>query len=71
MGLSLSPDEIAVLEHRTEGWVAGLQLAALSMQDLPDTSAFVTSFAGDDRYITDYLLGEVINHQSPRFRNFY
>lgn len=70
MGLSLSPDEIAVLAQRTEGWVAGLQLAALSMRDLADTREFVMSFAGDDRYIADYLMGEVVDRQPPRVQEF-
>jgi LuxR family maltose regulon positive regulatory protein len=70
MGLNLGLEEVTVLERRTEGWVAGLQLAALSMQDLPDTREFVSSFAGDDRYITDYLLGEVVERQSPQVQEF-
>jgi LuxR family maltose regulon positive regulatory protein len=70
MGLSLSPDQVTTLERRTEGWVAGLQLAALSMQDLPDTRGFVTSFAGDDRYISDYLLGEIIERQPETVQDF-
>ncbi|KPK05770.1 MAG: hypothetical protein AMJ56_15460 [Anaerolineae bacterium SG8_19] len=70
MGLSLRPEEVAALERRTEGWVAGLQLAALSMQEMPDSAEFVAAFAGDDRYITDYLIGEVIERQSPQVQDF-
>jgi LuxR family maltose regulon positive regulatory protein len=70
MGLSLTPDEVATLERRTEGWVAGLQLAALSMKDLPDPRGFVTTFAGDDRYISDYLIGEVIERQPEQVQEF-
>lgn len=70
MGLSLHPEEVSALERRTEGWVAGLQLAALSMQEMPDSAEFVTAFAGDDRYITDYLIGEVIERQPPQIQDF-
>ena len=70
MGLSLSPEEVATIERRTEGWVAGLQLAALSMQEMPDPSGFVRVFAGDDRYISDYLIGEVFEHQPAQFQEF-
>jgi LuxR family maltose regulon positive regulatory protein len=55
MGLSLSPHDIAALETRTEGWIAGLQLAALSLQGHDDVSSFIRAFAGDHRYIVDYL----------------
>jgi LuxR family maltose regulon positive regulatory protein len=70
MGLSLSHEETNVLTRRTEGWVAGLQLAALSMQAMPDPGEFVTVFAGDDRYISDYLMGEVLDHQPPHLQEF-
>lgn len=70
MGLSLTPDQVATLEHRTEGWVAGLQLAALSMKDLPDHRGFVTSFASDDRYVSDYLIGEVFESQPEGIQEF-
>ncbi len=59
-GLDLSTDEIAALERRTEGWIAGLQLAALSMQGRADVHGFIAAFAGDDRYIVDYLVDEVL-----------
>ncbi|UCC89874.1 MAG: hypothetical protein JSV81_11310 [Anaerolineales bacterium] len=70
MGLDLSPAEIAALERRTEGWVAGLQMAGLSMQDHPDMTGFVEAFAGDDRYVVDYLISEVIQRQPAHIREF-
>jgi LuxR family maltose regulon positive regulatory protein len=70
MGLDLTPEEIAALERRTEGWVAGLQMAALSMQDLADTTGFIEAFAGDDRYVVDYLISEVIERQPAHIREF-
>ena len=70
MGLSLTPEEVAALERRTEGWVAGLQLAALSMQGLADTASFIKAFAGDDRYIVDYLITEVIDRQPAHIQEF-
>jgi LuxR family maltose regulon positive regulatory protein len=56
MGLNLSSEDITALETRTEGWVAGLQLAALSMQGREDIPGFIRAFAGYDRYIVDYLV---------------
>ncbi|MEZ4503831.1 MAG: helix-turn-helix transcriptional regulator, partial [Dehalococcoidia bacterium] len=70
MGLDLSPEDVAALEGRTEGWIAGLQLAALSMQGRDDTQAFVSAFAGDDRYVVDYLLEEVLQRQPAHVRDF-
>jgi LuxR family maltose regulon positive regulatory protein len=70
MGLALSREEVATLARRTEGWVAGLQLAALSMLDMPDPSEFVAIFAGDDRYISDYLIGEVFERQTAQVQEF-
>ena len=70
MGLEISAADVAALEQRTEGWIAGLQLAALSMQGRDDVSGFVAAFSGDDRYIVDYLLEEVLQRQSDRVRNF-
>ena len=70
MGLELSAEDIAALETRTEGWIAGLQMAALSLQDVADPHAFVTAFRGDDRYIADYLLEEVLQHQPVEFQRF-
>ncbi|UCH63556.1 MAG: tetratricopeptide repeat protein [Fidelibacterota bacterium] len=62
--LQLAPDDIRKLLTRTEGWIAGLQLAVLSMQGRPDISAFINSFTGDERHIADYLIEEVL-HQQP------
>jgi len=70
MSLDLSADEITALEARTEGWITGLQLAALSMQGREDTPAFIRAFAGDNRYIVDYLLEEVLQRQSDHVRSF-
>jgi len=70
MELSLAADEITVLESRTEGWIAGLQLAALSMQGRKDISAFIREFAGDNRYIMDYLVEEVLQRQPSPIRSF-
>ncbi len=69
-GLVLSVNEVVMLEARTEGWVAGLQLAALSLQGEEDTQAFIQAFAGDDRFITDYLTEEVLRLQSEDMRHF-
>jgi LuxR family maltose regulon positive regulatory protein len=69
-GLKLSSSEIAALENRTEGWIAGLQLAALSMQGREDIPEFISSFTGDHRYIVDYLVEEVLHRQSEEIRNF-
>jgi LuxR family maltose regulon positive regulatory protein len=70
MGLALSSDEIAALERCTEGWIAGLQLAALSMQGRSDLSGFVQSFTGSSRFILDYLVEEVFERQSPDVKDF-
>jgi LuxR family maltose regulon positive regulatory protein len=70
MGLDLSAEDVAALERRTEGWIAGLQLAALSMQGSSDLRAFVRSFAGDSRYILDYLIEEVFERQPAEVQEF-
>lgn len=70
MGLSLSAEDIAVLETRVEGWIAGLQLAALSLQSHQDVHGFIQAFAGDHRYIVDYLVDEVLRRQPEDIRNF-
>jgi LuxR family maltose regulon positive regulatory protein len=70
MGLDLSEQDIAALEHRTEGWIAGLQLAALSMQGLPDTAGFIQSFTGTHRFVLDYLLEEVLYRQPEAIQAF-
>ena len=64
MGLELTEDQIAALEARTEGWIAGLQMAALSMRGQMDVSGFIQSFTGSHRFVFDYLLEEVL-HQQP------
>jgi len=61
MGLNLSAEEVAALETRTEGWIAGLQIAALSMQGRSDVSEFINAFSGSHRHIIGYLVNEVIN----------
>ena len=70
MRLDLAADEIAVLESRTEGWVAGLQLAALSLQERGDAHSFVRAFAGSNRYVLDYLFDEVLQQQSADVQEF-
>jgi len=70
MGLNLSVEDIASLENRTEGWIVGLQMAALSMQGMEDKHRFVASFAGDDRYVVDYLVEEVLQLQPPHVQTF-
>jgi LuxR family maltose regulon positive regulatory protein len=70
MGLSLTAEDVAALEARTEGWIAGLQLAALSMQGQHDVPAFIRSFAGDQRYVLDYLVEEVLQRQPEPVRSF-
>ena len=70
MGLNLSTQEVDALETRTEGWIAGLQLAALSMRGRADASGFVKAFAGDNRYVVDYLVEEVLQRQPARVRDF-
>lgn len=70
MELGLQPREVEWLEQRTEGWVAGLQLAAYSLNLQEDKQAFLKSFTGDDRYIADYLIEEVLQHQSPERLSF-
>jgi LuxR family maltose regulon positive regulatory protein len=70
MGLNLRDADIAALEARTEGWIAGLQLAALSMQGRSDTADFIQAFTGSHRFVLDYLAGEVLERQPERVRNF-
>jgi LuxR family transcriptional regulator, maltose regulon positive regulatory protein len=70
MDLNLSTEAIAALEDRTEGWIAGLQLAALSMRGRDDIGQFVRAFAGDNRYIVDYLIEEVLQGQPETVRSF-
>jgi LuxR family maltose regulon positive regulatory protein len=72
MGLNLSGEQIEILEAKTEGWIAGLQLAALSMQgrDAHDTSAFIAAFNGSHRYLLDYLAEEVLQRQPEHIQQF-
>jgi LuxR family transcriptional regulator, maltose regulon positive regulatory protein len=70
IGLDLAVDDIAALEGRTEGWIAALQLAARSMQGRDDVAGFIAGFAGDDRYIVDYLVEEVLARQPDDVRSF-
>jgi LuxR family maltose regulon positive regulatory protein len=70
MGLVLTARDVAALEERTEGWIAALQLAALSMQGREDVAGFIAGFAGDDRYIVDYLAEEVLQRQPEHVRSF-
>ncbi len=70
MNLNLSNKDITILESRTEGWIAGLQLAALSLQGRDNIAQFVDSFAGDNRHIVDYLAEEVLNLQSEPIQGF-
>lgn len=70
LGLNLSGSDIDALENRTEGWIAGLQLAALSLKDQTDMHTFVTDFAGNDRYIADYLVDEVLHNQPAHIQTF-
>jgi LuxR family maltose regulon positive regulatory protein len=82
MSLNLSPEDIQTLETRTEGWIAGLQLAAIALRSLiaaptqppsqgrQDAPGFIRAFAGDHRYIMDYLVEEVLQHQPASVRSF-
>jgi LuxR family maltose regulon positive regulatory protein len=69
-GLELAEEDVAALEARTEGWIASLQLAALSLRDRADPSGFIAGFTGDDRYVVDYLVDEVLDRQPPEVRDF-
>jgi ATP/maltotriose-dependent transcriptional regulator MalT len=70
MGLSLSAEDIAALETRTEGWIAGLQLAALSMRGSQDATSFIKSFTGSHHFVLDYLMEEVLQQQSEDIHTF-
>lgn len=70
MGLKLSEADVHALELRTEGWIAGLQLAALSMHGLDEPSGFIASFTGSHRFVLDYLLEEVLNRQPESAQHF-
>ncbi|PWB52690.1 MAG: helix-turn-helix transcriptional regulator [Anaerolineales bacterium] len=70
MGLNLSAEDIAALETRTEGWIAGLQLAALSMQGRSDIASFIQAFTGSHRFVLDYLVEEVFRAQPEGIHSF-
>jgi LuxR family maltose regulon positive regulatory protein len=70
MGLELRPEWIAALEQRTEGWIAGLQLAALSMQGRADAQAFVQDFTGGQHFVLEYLVEEVLQRQPESLQRF-
>jgi LuxR family maltose regulon positive regulatory protein len=70
MKLDLSHSDISALEARTEGWIGGLQLAALSLQGRQDVDSFITAFTGSHHYIIDYLAEEVLNRQPNYLREF-
>ena len=70
MGLALTAADVAALEARTEGWIAGLQLAALAMRDQRDRSSFIHTFSGSNRYIVDYLAAEVFAAQPDHIQRF-
>jgi LuxR family maltose regulon positive regulatory protein len=70
MGLNLSVADTEALGTRTEGWIAGLQLAAISMQGLEDTTGFIQTFTGSNRMILDYLIEEVLTQQSEDLQTF-
>ncbi len=69
-GLSLGAEDLAALGHRTEGWVASLQLASISLRNRDDPSGFIAGFAGDDRYVVDYLVEEVLAKEPEEVREF-
>jgi len=68
--ISLSSDDISALKSRTEGWIAGLQMAALSLRDRKDASRFIQTFSGTQRYIMDYMLEEVLSVQQENMQEF-
>ena len=70
MGLDLSDEDIAALETRTEGWIAGLQLAAISLQGKEDATKLIKSFSGSHRLVLDYLIEEVLEQQSESVQTF-
>ncbi len=70
MGLALPAEAIAALETRTEGWIAGLQLAAISLQGHPDAASFIASFTGSHRFVMDYLVEEVLQRQPEHIQTF-
>jgi LuxR family maltose regulon positive regulatory protein len=69
-GVSLTEADVAILNERTEGWIAGLQMAAISLEGHEDPSTFVAAFAGSHRFVFDYLLEQVLDRQPPEWREF-
>jgi LuxR family maltose regulon positive regulatory protein len=70
IGILLARDDVAILERRTEGWIAGLQLAALSLRGSSDPTGFIQAFTGSSRFILDYLIEEVFEGQAPELKDF-
>lgn len=70
IGRDIDPSVVATLEQRTEGWIAALQLAALSIQGRDDVAGFIAGFSGDDRYVVDYLVEEVLQRLPDHVRSF-
>jgi LuxR family transcriptional regulator, maltose regulon positive regulatory protein len=70
MGLTLTLDQVEALDQRVEGWIAGLQLAALALQGQDDAAEFIASFAGDHRYVLDYLGDELLDRQPEAVQQF-
>jgi LuxR family maltose regulon positive regulatory protein len=70
MHLDLSADDVDTLDARTEGWIVGLQLAAISLQGRSDAGRMIESFAGTNRFILDYLVEEVLRRQPERVQDF-
>src|SRR5207244_4897656 len=70
MGLNLEAQDIARLSTRTEGWIAGLQLAAISLQGHEDAASFIRSFTGSHHFVMDYLVEEVLGQQSESLQTF-
>jgi len=71
MGLSLSEEQSRIVEQRTEGWIAGLQLTALSLQKQGDPSAFLQHVQGSHRFLLDYVQEEILQHQSAHMQRFF
>ena len=70
MGLRLTPEEITSLEARTEGWIAGLQLAAISMSGRSEIDQFIKAFTGSHVFVAEYLVEEVLEQQTPQMQSF-
>jgi LuxR family maltose regulon positive regulatory protein len=70
MGLDLAEESVTALDERTEGWIAGLQLAALSVRGREDVSSFIAAIRGSSRYVLDYLAEEVLRRQPEDIGTF-